>query len=306
MLNVCYSAQYFAQTHTNSMEKLSAVAAALQALPNIRFHAPQLLKKSVFAELHDPHYVQAVFRGSPVKLATMAGFKPWNIQLRDAIRCIHGGQLLAAKLAWKHGIAANIAQGFHHAKYEYGGSFCTFNGLALVAQQFPHKRIFVLDCDQHGGDGTAEFARNLDNLYNFSIHGLACGCVQHERSETRHIHPVHGNFAQYILALHEAFRRAQDWGADLIIYQAGMDCHQDDPFGSTWFTRALLQKREEMVFGLAKQSQIPLLFVLAGGYQALEPLVDLHVMTFQSALKVYGNYELPQENRRIIMPDPLL
>ena len=28
-----------------------------------------------------------------------------------------------------------------------------FNGLALVAKQYPEKRIFILDCDQHGGDG---------------------------------------------------------------------------------------------------------------------------------------------------------
>ncbi len=62
---------------------------------------------------------------------------------------------MAAEMALQKGIAANVAQGFHHAVYEYGGSFCTFNGLAFVAQQNPNKKIFVLDCDQHGGNGTA-------------------------------------------------------------------------------------------------------------------------------------------------------
>ena len=144
-----------------------------------------------------------------------------------------------------------------------------------------------MDCDQHGGNGTAEFTKQLDNLFNFSIYGLAFGCPTYERSITRHIHKDKGNFAQYTLAVHEAFQKAEDWGADLIVYQAGMDCHQADPFGSSWFSSELIQKREEMVFKLAKRSQIPLMFVLAGGYQKLDDLVSLHVSSFRAALQVY-------------------
>jgi acetoin utilization deacetylase AcuC-like enzyme len=287
MLNVCYSAQYFAFTHTNSMEKLTAIADALHERPYIRFQAPEPLDIEVLKQLHDPDYVDAFMTGTPEKMATLSGFKPWNMQLRNAVLSINAGQILAAELAWEYGIAANIAQGFHHAIYEYGGSFCTFNGLALVAQQFPNKRIFILDCDQHGGNGTAEFTRRLSNLYNFSIYGLAFGCPTYEFSETRHIHKDKGNFAQYTLAIHEGFKKAIEWGADLIIYQAGMDCHQADPFGSSWFNTELIHKRDEMVFSLAKRHQIPLMFVLAGGYQNMSDLIDLHVATFDIAHEIY-------------------
>ena len=44
--------------------------------------------------------------------------------------------------------------------------------LALVAKQNPEKRIFVMDCDQHGGDGTAIFTNRLTNLVNFGILGF--------------------------------------------------------------------------------------------------------------------------------------
>jgi acetoin utilization deacetylase AcuC-like enzyme len=54
---------------------------------------------------------------------------------------VQAGQLLGAEIALKEGIAANIAQGFHHASYESGAAYCTFNGLALVAKQNPEKRI---------------------------------------------------------------------------------------------------------------------------------------------------------------------
>lgn len=287
MLDVCYSPHYFARTHTNSMEKLSAVADALKTWGKIRFHEPPSIDIDLLRQLHDPQYIDAFLTGTPEKLATFSGFKPWNEQLRDAVLKINAGQILAAELAWKNGISANIAQGFHHAVYEYGGSFCTLNGLALVAQKFPNKRIFVLDCDQHGGNGTAEFTRRLDNLFNFSIYGLPFGCPTYERSETRHVHKDQGNFAKYTLAIHEGFQKALEWKADLIIYQAGMDCHQHDPFGSKWLTTELLQKREEIVFNLAKKHQIPIMFVLAGGYQSMPELVDLHLKTFAAAIEIY-------------------
>lgn len=51
---------------------------------------------------------------------------------------------------------------------------------------------------------------------------------------------------------------------------------------------ALIQKREEMVFNLAKRADIPLMFVLAGGYQKMDDLVNLHLETFKAALHIYG------------------
>ncbi|MEG0344778.1 MAG: histone deacetylase, partial [Acinetobacter sp.] len=73
----------------------------------------------------------------------------------------------------------------------------------------------------------------------------------------------------------------------IIIYQAGMDCHQADPYGSAWFSTELIQKREEIVFNMAKRQGIPIMFVLAGGYQDLNDLVHLHVQTFQTAHHIY-------------------
>ncbi len=287
MLHVCYSPQYFAHTHTNSMEKLTFVAERLQEYDYICLHEPEPLEGDVLKSLHDPNYVEAFLTGEPRKLASIQGFKPWNPQLRDAVLSVNGGQILAAQLAWQHGLAANIAQGFHHATPDFGSCYCTFNGLALVAQHFPDKRIFVLDCDQHGGNGTADFVLKLPNLYNFSIYGQAFGCASYERAETRHIHPKTGNFKSYQQAIEEGFAAAQAWQADLIIYQAGMDCHQDDPHGSTWFSTDLIEKRDELVFRLAKQSQIATMFVLAGGYQKLSKLIPLHVRTFEIAAQIY-------------------
>ncbi|HVE85599.1 MAG TPA: GNAT family N-acetyltransferase, partial [Myxococcales bacterium] len=101
---------------------------------------------------------------------------------------------------------------FHHAGYDYGSGFCTFNGLALVAQQHPHRRVFVLDCDQHGGNGTAEMTERLPNLFNFTIFGLRFGCQDFPRSISRHIPRDTGHFGMYREALEEGFRlEASGW-----------------------------------------------------------------------------------------------
>ena len=286
MLKACYSPRYYAQTHTNSMEKLTAVADVLQQQQWVELIDPGLIDIDILKKLHNPQYVDAFFAGDS-SFATVQGFKPWNPQLRDAILSVQAGQLVGAEIALKEGIAANIAQGFHHASYDSGAAYCTFNGLALIAKQFPDKRIFILDCDQHGGDGTAIFTNRMPNLINFGIFGIRFGCKAGERSLTRYIHPKQGNFDLYREAILEAFQYASRWDADLIVYQAGMDCHQHDKYGSKWFTTALLFERDRIVFEMAKKMKIPLLFVLAGGYQPLEDLVPLHVNTFKAAHQIY-------------------
>ena len=285
MLKTCYSTQYFAPTHSRSMEKLVPIAQVLSKKALAELIEPQPINSHLLRDLHNPKLVDAFLVGEK-PLATLQGFK-WSEQLRDAVLAIHGGQLLAAEIAFKEGIAANVAQGFHHASYDYGSGYCTFNGLALIAQQYPHKRIFVLDCDQHGGNGTADFAERLPNLFNFTIYGLRFGHVDNERSIGRMIARDTGSFVQYQHALYEAFSQIINWQTDLIIYQAGVDCHQHDPFGSQWFDTSCLYQRDKLVFEFAKRMKIPLFFVLAGGYQELSQLVDLHVNTFVAAKQVY-------------------
>ncbi len=285
MFKACYSPRYFAVTHTNSMEKLQYVAQAVIEQSLVEVVEPGEIDLDVLRTLHDPNYVDAFLQGQ-MPLAGMQRFK-WTEQLRDAVLAIQAGQLKAAEIALSEGISANIAQGFHHAVYECGGGFCTFNGLALVAHQYPNKKIFVLDCDQHGGNGTAEFTQRLPNLFNFTIFGMRYGCRDFDRSIGRYISRNDGSFAEYDRALDEAFEQILIQKTDLLIYQAGMDCHQADPYGSKWFDTAAIFQRDCRVFEFAKKHGIPIMFVLAGGYQALPELVKLHVSTFHAASQVY-------------------
>ena len=50
--------------------------------------------------------------------------------------------------------------GFHHAGRDYGGGFCVFNDVAILARSLVERhgkrRVMVLDTDAHTGDGTQE------------------------------------------------------------------------------------------------------------------------------------------------------
>jgi acetoin utilization deacetylase AcuC-like enzyme len=285
----CYCEKYFAETPTASMRKLPVVAHEVTSRGLAALIDPGSLDPAKLFALHDPVYANSFLTGNG-KLASSQGWG-WTPQIRDGVLAINAGQIRGAQLALAQGIAANIAQGFHHATYERGNGYCTFNGLALVAQEFPDLKIGVLDCDQHQGNGTAEYTTRLPNLFNFTIYGTTFGAPDLSRSINRPLRSCTKDFGLYLHALDEGCLQIRKWGINLLIYQAGADPHINDPYGSLGLTSEQLRQRDRHVFQFAKDHSIPILFVLAGGYQ--EPiesaLAPLHVATFEEAADVFCN-----------------
>jgi acetoin utilization deacetylase AcuC-like enzyme len=288
MYKTCYSSAYSARTPTPSMVKLKPVAEAVAAGGLTQLIHPGEMDLEKLRRLHHPDYVDAYLRGEN-PLASAPGWL-WTSEIRDGVLAINAGQLTAARWALREGVAANVAQGFHHAGYRRGENFCTFNGLALLAQEFPDKRVFVLDCDEHGGNGTADFTTRLQNLFNYSICGTFWSFAENDRSILHALTPSGGNFQPYRNALKSAFTLLLKWRADLVVYQAGADPHENDHFGSLELTTAQLAIRDRLVFQFCRAQQIPVLFVLAGGYQTPidTKLVPLHVNTFKAAAEVFA------------------
>jgi acetoin utilization deacetylase AcuC-like enzyme len=80
---------------------------------------------------------------------------------------------------------------------------------------------------------------------------------------------------------------------DLCIYNAGTDPHEDcDLGGLEGMTTGVIRRRERTVFGWAAAKNIPVAFVLAGGYAGgaltREALVDLHRLTIAAAGRPAG------------------
>ena len=76
---------------------------------------------------------------------------------------------------------------------------------------------------------------------------------------------------------------------DLCLYNAGVDPHEDDEVGGiSGITAELLQRRDEAVFTWARRQDVPVSFVLAGGYPNTKhtqaAVVALHRQTVVAAI----------------------
>lgn len=253
----------------------------------LRLHQAPLVDDADLLVLHEPHYVDAVLRGT-MPLA-QSSYLPWSPALVTACKRMLGGQRLGAQLALAEGLCINIACGFHHAHPARGGGFCVFNGLALVAALEPKLRVVVLDCDEHGGDGTEAFAARLPNLNAISIFGSRFGVRGGVRSRAFDVTRDENGDANlgYLQALDQALELVLTASPDLVIFQASADTHIDDPRASLRLTTATLRLRDERVLSALKSARVPTLITLAGGYQRPEAVAELYLGTIRTAARIH-------------------
>lgn len=283
MIKAYYSASYGAETETISMSKLPLIAEGVSREGLAVLVEPKEVDiVGALRRLHSPYYVDSFLSGQG-RQATSNGFK-WSEQIRDAVIASNAGMLAGARTALEEGVVANIGQGYHHAGWDSGEAYCTFNGLALVAQENPTKRIFVLDCDEHQGDGTAEFVERLNNLWSFSIFGT--------QMEERRLLSGRANerlvqgWEQYESALWDGLISIANVQPDLVLYQAGVDCYEKDGMSQARLSSEQLGQRDRIVFEFLRDAGIPVLFVMAGGYHQEYAIIN-HINTFRVAYEVY-------------------
>lgn len=271
----------YAPAEVPLLARLATTRRTLQRLDLVDLHQAPPIDPAVLEGLHDARYLRAFLHGEE-PLASRQGIR-WTPRVRDAALAMLGGQLRAARHALDGGgIAMNIARGFHHAHPASGSGFCALNGLALIAHAMPGLRVMVIDCDEHGGNGTEEFAARMPNLYAVSIFGTRFGCRGGVRSWAQHVTHAQG-FPRYLQALRRTAELADRIRPDLLVYQAGADCHRDDPKSLLRLTTREMFRRDLAVFRLARRRRLPMLFVVAGGYQAAEKVARLNANTVRAA-----------------------
>jgi acetoin utilization deacetylase AcuC-like enzyme len=162
--------------------------------------------------------------------------------------------------------------GFHHACYSSCGGYCTFNGLVMAAAAVkdlnPQARVLIIDGDGHFGNGTEQLIqRDRPWLENLSLD----------------LHTTSGNHSTAMTRIDLAL--AEKW--DLVIYQAGADSHAQDPYAAGYLSDEEWVERDRLIFGLCKETSIPIVFNLAGGYNGPKT-VELHASTVKTCREIYG------------------
>jgi acetoin utilization deacetylase AcuC-like enzyme len=233
------------------------------------WHEPEAMPREWLEAVHDPDYVAEVIEARvPPHKERRIGFP---ITPEGALRAqiVPGGTWLAAQLALAHGYAANTAGGSHHALADTGAGFCVFNDLALAAVRLAEegRRILIVDCDVHQGDGTAALTAGRPDIATYSIHAEKNFPARKARS-TLDVPLADGTGdAEYLATLAATLLPLlDDFAPDLILYQAGVDPLEGDRLGRLALSYQGLIDRDRWIAQSFAGRGIPFASALGGGY----------------------------------------
>ena len=293
MVKVYYSPQYVGSGYAfDTTRKAQWIADSLLAAPikGIELVEPTPLTPEQVAEVHDPEYVQAVLTGKPRHLAESQGFT-WDAGLAPMVLASNGGAVAAALTARKDGVAGSLSSGLHHAKPHSGDGFCTFNGLAIAANEVLKvgvSSLLILDFDAHCGGGTASLIRDDSRVWQLDVSVSSFDVYpSSERLALRIVRNSRDYLGVIESELAELATRLPEVG--LCLYNAGMDPFEGCSTGGLeGISYHVLARRERIVFDWCREHKIPIAFVLAGGYVGRDldqaGLVALHRLTLSAAV----------------------
>jgi acetoin utilization deacetylase AcuC-like enzyme len=237
----------------------------------IEWVEPEPMPRAWLEAVHDPDYVAEVVeaRVPPLKERRI-GFGITEPVARRAER-VPGGTFLAGLLAMQRGFAANSAGGSHHALAGTGAGYCVFNDLAIAAVRLVEeghaRRVLVVDCDVHQGDGTAALTAGRTDIATYSLHAEKNFPARKARSTLDVALPDGTGDVAYLEALGRSLPPlVERFAPDLILYQAGVDPWHGDRLGRLSLSQEGLDARDRFVAGLARTRAVGLASTPGGGY----------------------------------------
>jgi acetoin utilization deacetylase AcuC-like enzyme len=259
---------------------------------------------------HDAGYLHRVTSGQLTPLEIRRIGLPWSPELVIRARYSTGGTIAACRAALQDGVAVNLAGGTHHASRDRGQGYCLFNDVVVAARTMQAegrcRAALVVDCDVHQGNGTAALARDDPSIFAFSIHSESNFPLHKEDGDLDIALPDGTGDLAYLEALEEGLLRALHLacragpgpGADLVLYLAGADPHEDDTLGHLALTRAGLAARDRLVLEHCRRARLPVVVLMAGGYgRRVDDTVDIHLQTVRIAAEMAPAWPVPAPPR---------
>jgi len=246
--------------------------------------------------VHTRTYLQRLEELVDRPMAAILEFEaPFPREVADAVRYATGGTILACEVALRDGTAAiNLGGGFHHAFPDHGEGFCFINDVAVAIRAVQAsglaRRVAVIDCDLHQGNGTAAIFRRDPDVFTFSIHQELLYPLPKQQSTLDVGLEEGAGDETYLAAMERHVPRILDsHRPELVLYLAGADPFEEDQLGDLGLTKAGLRRRDEIVLGAARERGLPVALVLAGGYaRRTEDVVDIHLDTCRVMRELWG------------------
>ncbi len=296
---IFYSPFYYAdigENHVFPIKKFELVRDRLVkdgTLQSCEITEPQPAKIEDVLLVHTEDYITRLRNGTLTTREIRRLGLPWSKSLvrRSFLAC--SGTINAARHALKNGVASNLAGGTHHAFPDRGEGFCVLNDIAITVRVLQKenlaKKILIVDCDVHQGNGTAFIFKNEADVFTFSMHGAKNYPLFKEKSTLDIELPDKTGDAEFLETLNKALPRIFLHNPDLVFYLGGADPFEKDKLGRLGLTIEGLQQRDEMVLSFAKNKKIPIVTTMSGGYaQDINDTVEIHCNTIRSVKKVFA------------------
>lgn len=236
--------------------------------------------------VHDAVFVERMRTGALDRREQRVLGLPWSEELVERARRGTRGTLRAARDALDgQGIGVMLGGGTHHAGRASARGYCLFNDLAVTTTELRRegrlRRVLVVDCDVHQGDGTAELLTPDPDAYTLSIQCERNYPFTRIPSDLDVELPSGTGDDLYLSALQQAlavaFAAARP---ELVLYLAGADPWEGDGLGRLALTKAGLRARDELVLDAALARGVPVAVTLAGGYPPdVEDGVEINLAT---------------------------
>jgi acetoin utilization deacetylase AcuC-like enzyme len=210
---------------------------------------------------------------------------PWSPELVERGRRSVGGTLAAARHAREIGAAMNLGGGTHHAGRDFARGYCLFNDVAVALAALRRdglaERVFVLDCDVHQGDGTADICADDPLTFTLSLHGARNYPFTRVASDLDVDIASGTGDRRYLRALAEALDFALPRSRpDFAFYLAAADPFEGDRLGRLALSKAGLRARDELALDRLLEAGAAVCVVLAGGYaEDIGDTVDINAAT---------------------------
>ncbi len=256
--------------------------------------APSMVDMANLISVHTPRYADGIMTGDLDRKELRRLGLPWSKKLAIRSRLAVQGTINAALMALQDGIAGNLAGGTHHAMADHGEGFCVFNDVAVaikvLQQTMWARKILVIDCDVHQGNGTAEIFKENNDVFTFSIHGEKNYPFKKPPSSIDIGMPDGTSDSQYLDTLGDALDEIfNTFNPDLVFYLGGIDPLESDHFGRLSLTLNGLYNRDRIVIRKIISEDKPLVLLLSGGYgPTLKATVEAHALMYKAALELWN------------------
>jgi len=260
--------------------------------PKESFIFPDAAKEEELLLVHTKEYIEKLLKGKLLAIDIMRLELPFSEKLIEASRICVQGTIESCNMAIDNGVGVHIGGGFHHAFPDHGEGFCVFNDIAIGIRSLQNKgrikKALVIDCDLHQGNGTAFIFKNDKEVFTFSIHQEYNYPAQKPPSDIDIGLFDNADDDEYLSQLSKHIPKIVDeFRPELIVYVAGADPYENDQLGGLRVSIKGLSKRDQFIFGLCKDKNIPVAAVLAGGYAIdVEDTVRIHYNMIKTAKEI--------------------